>query len=419
MTDISRFSLPDLKPHVVQRKGEKKGPRPVIVSGVRTAIGKFLGSLSEIHPAELGACCIREALTRAGVKPEDVDEVIMGNVVGAGLGQNPARQAAIKAGLSPRVAAMTINKVCASGLKSIVLAAQAIMLGDARVVVAGGMESMSQTPYLLAKARNGYRMGNGQLIDSMVLDGLWDPYNDFHMGTTGEIVAHHMKISRELQDEYAYNSHRKACAAINEGRFRDEIVPFPVPKKKGEVMSFDTDESPREDTKVEKLASLKPAFSKEGSVTAGNAPGVNDGGAAVVVMSEEEAMDRGIKPLARILDYFTSGLLPEWVMLTPIPAIRGVMEKHGDVTPDKIDLFEINEAFSVQAIACIRELGLDPEKVNVNGGAVALGHPIGASGARILVTLLHALKARGNRMGVASLCLGGGNGVAMLVEVLQ
>jgi acetyl-CoA C-acetyltransferase len=418
MTDLSKFSMPDLKPHVRKRKGERTGSRPVIVSGVRTAIGKFLGSLSDIHPAELGACCIREALARAGVKAEEIDEVIMGNVVGAGLGQNPARQAALKAGLLPRVAAMTLNKVCASGLKSVVLAAQAVMLGDIGVAVAGGMESMSQTPYLLAKARNGYRMGNGQLIDSMVCDGLWDPYNDFHMGTTGEIVAQHMKISREHQDEYAFNSHRKACAAIREGRFKEEIVPFPVPRKKGEVMNFDTDESPRDDTTIEKLASLKPAFSTGGSVTAGNSPGVNDGAAALVIMSEEEAKARGIKPLARILDYFTSGLLPEWVMLTPIPAIRGVIEKHGDIRLDEIDLFEINEAFSVQALAAMRELGLDPEKVNVNGGAVALGHPIGASGARILVTLIYALRARGLKRGIASLCLGGGNGVALLVEVL-
>ncbi|MGV8119887.1 MAG: thiolase family protein [Candidatus Xenobiia bacterium LiM19] len=418
MIDLTKYSIPDLEPKVKEKKkAAGKSATPVIVSGVRTAIGKFLGSLADIHPSDLGAHCIKEAISRAGVAPEDVDEVLMGDVVTAGLGQNPARQAALKAGLDPRVAAMTISKVCASGLKAIVLAAQAIALGDATIVVAGGMESMSQTPYLLSKARNGYRMGNGQLIDSMVCDGLWDPYHDFHMGVTGEIVAHHFKITREMQDEYAWKSHQKAVAAINEGRFKEEITAFPVPQRKGDPILFDTDESPREDTKVEKLAALKPAFQKDGTVTAGNAPGVNDGAAAVVLMSEEEAERRGIKPLARVEEYFTSGLPPEWVMLTPIPAVRGVLKKHGNLTISDIDLFELNEAFSVQALVCMKELGIDPEKLNVNGGAVALGHPIGASGARIMVTLIHALKARSLKKGIASLCLGGGNGVAMLVEM--
>lgn len=418
MIDLTKYSIPDLEPKVKEKKKEAdKSTTPVIVSGVRTAIGKFLGSLADIHPSELGAHCIREALSRAGVAPQDVDEVLMGDVVGAGLGQNPARQAALKAGLDPRVAAMTINKVCASGLKAIVLAAQAIALGDATIVVAGGMESMSQTPYLLSKARNGYRMGNGQLIDSMVCDGLWDPYHNFHMGVTGEIVAHHFNITKEMQDEYAFRSHQKAVAAIKEGRFKEEIAAFPIPQKKGDPIVFDTDESPREDTKLEKLAALKPAFQKDGTVTAGNAPGVNDGASALVLMSEEEAERRGIKPLAYVREYFTSGLPPEWVMLTPIPAVRGVLKKHGGLSVADIDLFEINEAFSVQALVCMKELGIDPEKMNVNGGAVALGHPIGASGARITVTLLHALKARGLKKGIAALCLGGGNGVAMLVEM--
>lgn len=418
MIDLTKYSIPDLEPKVKEKKKlTDKSATPVIVSGVRTAIGKFLGSLADIHPSELGAHCIKEALSRASVAPEDVDEVLMGDVVTAGLGQNPARQAALKAGLDPRVAAMTIGKVCASGLKAIALAAQAIALGDATIVVAGGMESMSQTPYLLSKARNGYRMGNGQLIDSMVCDGLWDPYHNFHMGLTGEIVAHHFKVTREMQDEYAWKSHQKAVAAIREGRFKEEIVAVTIPQRKGDPLIFDTDESPREDTKVEKLATLKPAFQKDGTVTAGNAPGVNDGAAALVMMSEEEAERRGIKPLARVKEYFTSGLPPEWVMLTPIPAVRGVLKKHGNLTISDIDLFELNEAFSVQALVCMKELGIDPEKLNVNGGAVALGHPIGASGARIMVTLIHALKARSLKKGIAALCLGGGNGVAMIIEM--
>lgn len=417
MTDVTKFQKPSLEPHVVGKK-RPDVPGAVIVSGVRTAVGRFLGTLKDIHPAELGAHCIKEAIRRAGITPEDVHEVIMGNVVGAGLGQAPARQAALKAGIPERVGSLTINKVCASSLKAIVLGAQAIMLNDAEVVVAGGMESMSRAPYLMFQAREGYRMGNGKIVDSMVFDGLWDPYNDFHMGVTGELVAHHFCATREMQDQYAVDSHKKAAAAIKEGRFKEEIVPFPVPQKKGDPVIFDTDESPREDTTAEKLAKLKPAFLEGGTVTAGNAPGVNDGGSAVVLMSEEAAKTRGIKPIARVLEYFTSGLPAEWVMLTPIPAIKGVLKKHGRLSIDEIDLFEINEAFSVQALTCMQELGIPPEKLNVNGGAVAMGHPIGATGARIMVTLLHALKQRGKKYGIASLCLGGGNGVAVLVEML-
>ncbi|MDQ7825485.1 MAG: acetyl-CoA C-acetyltransferase [Candidatus Eremiobacteraeota bacterium] len=417
MTDLSVFSIPDLEPQV--KKTERKpAHEAVIVSAVRTAIGKFSGTLREVHPAELGALCIKEAVGRAGLAPEEVDEVIMGNVVSAGLGQNPARQAAIKAGLPVKVGAMTLNKVCASGLKSVVLAAQAVSGGDAEAVVAGGMESMSRTPYLITKARSGIRMGHDQIIDSMIADGLWDPYHDFHMGFTGEIVAHHFNVSRGDQDEYAFRSHQKAVEAINRGKFNDEIVAVPLVGKKGEVSAFSVDESPRADTTVEKLASLRPAFLKEGTVTAGNSPGVNDGAAALLVMAGDAAASRGMKPIARIVNYFTSGLAPEWVMLTPIPAIRGVLAKNGGPSLGEIDLFEINEAFSVQALACIRELAIDQGKVNINGGAVALGHPIGASGARILVTLLHGLRARGGRYGIASLCLGGGNGVAVLVEML-
>lgn len=417
MVDVSKFQVPDLEPHVEERK-KPDVPMPVIVSGVRTAVGRFLGTLKDIHPTQLGAHCIVEAVKRAKILPEDVNEVIMGNVVGAGLGQNPARQAAIKAGIPVWVGALSLNKVCASSLKAVVLAAQAIMMNDAGIVVAGGMESMSKAPYLMYQAREGYRMGNGKIVDAMIYDGLWDPYNDFHMGVTGELVAHHFNVTREMQDEYAYNSHRKAIAAISEGRFKDEIVPFPVPQKKSEPIKFDTDECPRADTSLEKLAKLKPAFLDGGTVTAGNAPGVNDGAAALVLMSEEVAKAKGIKPIARVLEYFTSGLPAEWVMLTPIPAIRGVLKKYSRITIDEIDLFEINEAFSVQALTCIKELRINPEKVNVNGGAVAIGHPIGATGARILVTLINALKQRGGKYGIAALCLGGGNAVAVLIETV-
>jgi acetyl-CoA C-acetyltransferase len=387
----------------------------VIVSAVRVPTGKFLGALKGLTAPQLGAIVVREAVARAGIAPDRVDEVILGNVVSAGLGQAPARQAAVRGGLPAKVAAVTVNKVCGSGLKAVMLAAQAIKTGDADVVVAGGMESMSNCPYLLPKAREGMRLGHGELVDSMIFDGLWDAYDDYHMGCTGEIVAEKYRISREEQDRYALDSHRKAVAAIEAGKFRDEIVPVPIPQKKGEPVPFAVDESPREDTSLEALAKLKPAFKDGGTVTAGNAPGVNDGAAAVVVTSAETARALGRPPLARIVGQAVAGLEPSMVMMTPVHAVRKLWEKTG-WNASTVDLVELNEAFSVQAVAVVRELGLDPAKVNVNGGAVALGHPIGASGARILTTLLYALKDRGLARGVATLCLGGGNGVALAVE---
>jgi len=391
---------------------------PVIVSGVRTAVGKFLGSLADLSAPELGAIAVREAVKRAGITDLNmVNECIMGNVVQAGLGQNPARQAAIFGGLPPQVGAMTINKVCGSGLKSVALAAQAIQTGNSEIVVAGGMESMSNCPYLLTKARTGYRLGNGSLVDSMVNDGLWDKYNDYHMGNTGENVSEKYKVTREQQDEYAANSHKRAIAAIKSGRFKDEIVPIQLPPKKkgGEPVIFDTDEGPREDTSPETLRKLKPAFKKDGTVTAGNAPSTNDGAAALVVTSAAKAQELGLKPMARIIAQATSGVAPEWVMMAPVDAIRQIWKKTGWSAND-VDLYEINEAFSVAAIAVTGELGLDLSRVNVNGGAVALGHPIGASGARVLVTLLYEMEKRNAKRGIAALCLGGGNAVAMAVE---
>jgi acetyl-CoA C-acetyltransferase len=388
----------------------------VIVSGARTATGRFLGSLASMRAPDLGAIAIKAAVERAGIEPSDVEEVLMGNVVGAGVGQNPARQAAIKAGIPASVGCTTINKVCGSGLKTVVFAAQAIKVGDYGCIVSGGLESMSQCPYMLPKARTGYRLGHGKLVDLMIHDGLWDVYNDFHMGNTGELVAEKYGITREEQDEYAYNSHRKAIAAIKGGKFKDEIVPVEVPQRKGDPIVFDTDEGAREDTTVEKLARLKPAFKKDGTVTAGNAPGVNDGGSAVVVMSRERAEKLGAKPIARVTGYATGGVEPKWVMLAPIEAVKNLMKITG-FTKEDFDLIELNEAFSVQAIATIRELGWDPEKVNVNGGGVALGHAIGSTGCRILVTLLYALKDRGLKKGLATLCLGGGNAVALSVEM--
>jgi len=388
----------------------------VIISGVRTPIGKFQGALSDVPAPKLGAIAVKEAVRRAGVDPASVDEVIMGNVVSAGLGQNPARQAALGAGIPSSVGAMTINKVCGSGLKAVGLAAQAILTNNSQIVVAGGMESMTNAPYLLLNARKGYRLGNGALIDSMVQDGLWDVYNDYHMGNTGENVADKYKISREEQDEYSVNSHRKAVAAIKEGRFQDQIIPVEVPgKKKGEVVLFEKDEGPREDTTIEVLRKLKPAFKKDGTVTAGNAPSVNDGAAALVVTSARMAEKLGKKPLARIVAQATSGLDPAWVMMAPVDAIRQLWKKTG-WSKDEVDLYEINEAFAVAAIAVTRELGLDLNKVNVNGGAVALGHPIGASGGRILVTLLYEMMRRDMKKGIAALCLGGGNAVGMAIE---
>jgi acetyl-CoA C-acetyltransferase len=390
----------------------------VILSAVRVPTGRFLGSLKGFGAPRLGALVVKEAVSRAGLSGDEVDEVIMGNVVSAGLGQAPARQAAIHAGLPPKVGALTINKVCGSGLKAVMLAAQGIATADVEVVVAGGMESMSNCPYLLTGAREGLRLGHGELRDSMIWDGLWDAYSDYHMGCTGEIVAEKYGVTREQQDQYALDSHRKAIAAIKAGRFRREILPVPVPQKKGEPVLFADDESPREDTSLEALARLKPAFKDGGTVTAGNAPGVNDGAAALVVTSAERARALGRKPLARIVGQAVAGLDPSLVMMTPVYAVRKLWEKTG-WSAGSVDLFEINEAFAVQAIAVTRELELDPARVNVNGGAVALGHPIGASGARILTTLLHALQDRGKRRGVATLCLGGGNGVALAVELLE
>ena len=388
----------------------------VIISAARTAVGKFLGSLKGFAATDLGAIVVRESVRRAGVPAEDVDEVIMGCVIQAGLGQNPARQAALRGGLLPAVSAVTVNKVCGSGLKAVMMAAQGIKLGDTDIVVAGGMESMSNAPYLVPKAREGYRLGNGVLLDAMINDGLWDAYNDYHMGCTGEVVSEKFDVSRDEQDEYALNSHRKAAAAIKAGRFTDEIVAIEIPQKKGSPVIFDTDETVREDTSLEALAKLKPAFKKEGgTVTAGNAPGVNDGASAVVVTSLDRAKSLGVEPMARIVAQATSGVEPELVMMAPVEAIRKVLRKAG-WSIGEVDLIELNEAFSVQAVAIIKELGLDPERLNVNGGAVALGHAIGQSGSRLLTTMLYELKRRDAHRGVISLCLGGGNAVAMAVE---
>lgn len=389
----------------------------VIISGVRTPVGKFQGSLSDFSATQLGAMVVREAVKRANLDPKQVNECIMGNVVSAGLGQNPARQAALFGGLPPEVGAMTINKVCGSGLKAVALAAQAIQTGNSEIVVAGGMESMTNAPYLLPQARKGYRLGNAQIVDSMVNDGLWDVYNNYHMGNTGENVAEKYHVTREEQDEYALNSHRKAVAAIKECRLKSQILPVEIPaKKKGAPpVIFDKDESPREDTSIEALRALKPAFKKDGTVTAGNAPGVNDGAAAVVVTSARRAKELGAKPMVRIVAQATSGVDPKWVMMAPVDAIRQIWKKTGWKN-EEVDLYELNEAFSVQSVAILRELSLDPDRVNVNGGAVAIGHPIGASGARVLVTLIYEMIRRDVHKGIAALCLGGGNAVAMAVE---
>jgi acetyl-CoA C-acetyltransferase len=394
----------------------------VIVSAVRTPTGKFLGALKQFTAPQLGAMAVREAVRRAGIPPAIVEECLMGNVVSAGLGQAPARQAALNGGLSDHVSATTVNKVCGSGLKTVMLAAQAIAVGDVEVAVAGGMESMSNCPYLLARAREGLRMGHGELIDSMINDGLWCSFEQCHMGHAGEVVATEYRIGRGDQDQYAFDSHRKAAEATNEGRFRDEILPITIPRarKTGvagtpDTLVVDRDESIRADTTVDALAALRPAFRSDGTVTAGNAPPVNDGAAALVVMSAVRAAALGLTPLARIVGQASSGLAPKYVLMTPVEAVRRLAKKIGWKLED-VDLFELNEAFSVQAVAVLRELGIDPDKVNVNGGAVALGHPIGASGARILTTLLYALKQRGLKRGIATLCLGGGNGVALAVE---
>lgn len=388
---------------------------PVIISAARTAIGKFQGALKPLTAPEIGAVAIRAAIERAGVDASQVDEVIMGSVLQAGLGQNPARQAALRAGIPEKVAALTVNKVCGSGLKSVMLAAQSIALGDNELIVAGGMESMSNAPYLLMKARDGYRMGNGEVVDAMVHDGLWCAFDKWHMGETGEVVAEKYLITRGLQDEYAVGSQARAIEAIRSGRFRDEICPVEIPQRKGDPVIFDTDEGPREDATLESLSKLKPAFRKDGTVTAGNASTINDGGAALVVTSSENAKRLGRQPLVRIVAQAVSGVEPKMVMMAPVDAVRMVAEKAGWKLSD-VDLFELNEAFSSQSVALIRELELDPLRVNVNGGAVALGHPIGASGARVLVTLIHEMIKRDSRRGIASLCLGGGNAVALAVE---
>jgi len=388
----------------------------VIVSAVRTPIGKFMGALSSLRAAELGAIAIREAVARAGIEAAVVDEVIMGHVLTAGCGQNPARQAARGAGLPDSIGSFTVNKVCGSGLKAVMLAAQAIRAGDAEVVVAGGQESMSRAPYLLPEAREGVRLGHGKLLDAMIQDGLWDIYNDFHMGMTAELVADKYKIARDAQDEFAVGSHKKAAAAAAAGKFKDEIVAVKVAQPKGDPITVAADEGPRGDSDLAKLSKLKPAFKREGgTVTAGNASTINDGASALVVMSEKRAQQLGCKPLARIRGYATGGMAPEWVMMAPVEAVKRLHAKIG-TKPDTFELVELNEAFAVQAMAVTKECGFDPARVNVNGGAVALGHPIGASGARVLTTLLHAMKAQGKKQGLASLCLGGGNGVALAVE---
>jgi acetyl-CoA C-acetyltransferase len=389
----------------------------VIVSAVRTPTGRFLGALKDFTAPQLGALVVAEAVRRAGLDPGIVDECIMGNVVSAGLGQNPARQAALKGGLPDHVAALTINKVCGSGLKAVMLAAQGIATGDIDIAVAGGMESMSNAPYLLPRVREGLRMGHGQALDSMIHDGLWCAFEQCHMGNSGEVVASHYRVSRREQDEFAARSHQKAARAADAGWFKDEILPVSIPQRKGPPLVFDRDEAVRPDTTVESLAALKPAFQKDGTVTAGNAPGVNDGASAVVVMAEDRARSLAVAPLARLVGQATSGLPPRFVLMTPVEAVRRVAQKVGWNLAD-VDLFELNEAFSVQAVAVLRELGIDERKVNVHGGAVALGHAIGSSGGRVLTTLLYALKHRSFRRGIATLCLGGGNGVALAVETL-
>lgn len=388
-----------------------------IVSAVRTPIGKFQGTLANVSAPQLGAQVVREAVARGGIDPERIEEVIMGCVLPAGLGQNPARQALIHGGVPSSAGAMTINKVCGSGLKAVALAAQAIKAGDQEIVVAGGMESMSNAPYLAPAARTGMRMGHGQFIDSMVHDGLWDIYNDYHMGITGENVQEKYGISREEQDEYAANSHKKAAAAQKAGAFDAEITTVEVPQRKKDPIQFSQDESVRPDSTAEVLGKLRPAFKKGGTVTAGNAPGVNDGAAACLVVSEKVVNELGLKPLARVIGYATGGVDPEWVMMAPVEATKKLNKKLG-FTMDDYDLIELNEAFSVQALGVMRELEPDPAKVNVHGGAVALGHPIGASGARIFTTLVHAMQARGAKRGLASLCLGGGNAVSLAVEAV-
>ncbi|MGH9220617.1 MAG: acetyl-CoA C-acetyltransferase [Vicinamibacterales bacterium] len=387
-----------------------------IVSAVRVPTGKFLGALKDFTAPELGAMVVREAVKRAGIDPASVDECIMGNVVSGGVGQAPARQAALKGGLADHVAALTINKVCGSGLKAVMLAHQGIQTGDIEIAVAGGMESMSNCPYIIPKVREGLRMGNGAVVDLMIHDGLWCPFENWHMGNAGECVADTYKVTRDQQDQYSAESHKKAAAAQTSGRFDAEILPVSIPQKKGDPFVFAKDESVRAETTADVLRSLKPAFRKDGTVTAGNAPPVNDGAAALVVMSQDKVRATNAKPMARIVAQATSGLAPKMLLMTPVEASRKVLKKAGWSLND-VELLELNEAFAVQAVAVGNELGLDMSKVNVNGGAVALGHPIGASGARILTTLIYALKERGKKRGIATLCLGGGNGVALAIEL--
>ena len=389
----------------------------VIVSAVRTATGKFQGALKGFTAPQLGALVVADAVRRAGVEPASVDECIMGNVVSAGLGQNPARQAALRGGLANHVAALTINKVCGSGLKAVMLAHQGIVAGDIEIAVAGGMESMSNCPYLMPKARDGARMGNTPLIDSMINDGLWCAFENYHMGNAGEVVATEYRVGRDEQDAYAVRSHQRSAQATEAGAFTDEILPIRLTQRDGSVKLFDRDEPIRADATAESLRALKPAFKKDGTVTAGNAPPVSDGASALVVMSATRAQTLGLAPLARIVGQATSGLEPRLVLMTPVEAVRRLLAKVRWSLSD-VDLVELNEAFSVQAVAVLHELGLDETKVNVNGGAVALGHAIGSSGGRVLTTLLHALKHRGLKRGIATLCLGGGNGVALAVEML-
>lgn len=387
----------------------------VIVSASRTAIGSFGGTLSSVSAPQLGAIVIKDVLNKANVKVEDVDEVIMGNVLQAGLGQNPARQAAIHAGLPNHIPAMTINKVCGSGLKAVHLAMQAIIAGDADVIIAGGMENMSQAPYLSMDARNGMRMGDKKLVDSMIKDGLWCAFNDYHMGITAENIVDQFGLTREEQDEFSAESQKRAAAAIEAGKFKDEIVPVEVPQRKGEPIVFDTDEYVRAGTTVDQLAKLRPAFKKDGSVTAGNASGINDGAAAVLVMSRKKAEELGVKPLVTVVANASAALDPSVMGLGPVPSTKKALEK-ADLSIHDIDLIEANEAFAAQSLAVVKELELDTEKVNVNGGAIALGHPIGASGTRILVTLIHEMKRRNDTYGLATLCIGGGQGVATIVK---
>lgn len=387
----------------------------VIVSAVRTPIGAFGGSFKDVSAVKLGAVVVKEALARANVKPELVDEVIFGSVLQAGLGQNVARQVAIAAGIPNEVPSMTINKVCGSGLKTVILGAQAIMTGDADIIVAGGTENMSMAPYLLPNARWGYRMGDGAIIDYMVHDGLTDIFNNYHMGITAENIAEQWNITREEQDKFALESQLRAERAIKEGRFKDEIVPVEVPQKKGDPIVVDTDEHPRFGTTLEALAKLKPAFKKDGTVTAGNASGINDGAAAVVLMSKEKAEELGIKPLVTIVSYASAGVDPKIMGYGPVPASQKALAK-ANMTVEDIDLVEANEAFAAQALSVVKGLGLDPEKTNVNGGAIALGHPIGCSGTRILVTLIHEMIKRDAKTGLATLCIGGGQGTALIVK---